>query len=85
MTEIRFAVPRESKIQLLIFDNLGRRVRSLVDNLFPPGRYEVLWDSRDDKGLKVGSGIYFYRLVADDGPSKSETAFVMTRKMVLVK
>jgi hypothetical protein len=85
MTEIRFAVPRESSIQLLIFDNLGRRVRTLVDNLFPAGRYEVLWDSRDDKGLKVGSGIYFYRLVAYEGPSKSETAFVMTKKMVLVK
>jgi hypothetical protein len=84
-TEIRFAVPRESKIQLLIFDNLGRRVRTLADNVFTPGRYEALWDSRDDKGLRVGSGMYFYRLVAYDGPSNSQTAFVMTKKMVLVK
>jgi hypothetical protein len=84
-TAIRFAVPRESKIQLLIYDDLGRKVRTLADNVFPPGRYEALWDSRDDKGLKVGSGMYFYRLVAYDGPSNSQTAFVMTKKMVLVK
>jgi hypothetical protein len=81
-TEIRFAVPRESKIQLLIFDILGRHVRTLVDETFTPGRYEAVWDSRDDNGMKVGSGVYLYRLTADES---SGNAFVMIKKMLLVK
>jgi hypothetical protein len=81
-TEIRFAVPRESKIQLLIFDMLGRHVRTLIDGSFSPGRYETIWDSRDDKGVKVGSGVYLYRLIADQ---RSGSVFTMTKKMLLVK
>jgi hypothetical protein len=81
-TEIRFAVPAESKIQLLIFDILGRHVRTLIDGSFSPGRYETIWDSRDDNGVKVGSGVYLYRLIADQS---SGGVFTMTKKMLLVK
>ena len=81
-TEIRFAVPAESKIQLLIFDILGRHVRTLIDGSFSPGRYETIWDSRDDNGVKVGSGVYLYRLIADQSPG---SVFTMTKKMLLVK
>jgi hypothetical protein len=84
-TDIRFAVPRESKIQLLIFDILGRGVRTLVDDSFLPGTYKATWDSRDDNGIKVGSGVYLYRLVAYEGSGKLGNTFVMTKKMVLVK
>jgi hypothetical protein len=81
-TEIRFAVPRESKIQLKIFDILGRKVRTLVDEIIPPGRYKSIWDSQDDNGMKVGSGVYLYRLTADEG---SGNPLVLTKKMIMVR
>ncbi|MEK6572060.1 MAG: FlgD immunoglobulin-like domain containing protein, partial [Bacteroidota bacterium] len=82
---IRFAVPNDSKVQLVIFDILGRKVRTLVDNILPPGRYKTTWDSRDDYGMRVGSGAYLYRLIADGSSGKSGQGVVMTKKMILMK
>lgn len=85
MTEIRFAIPKESKVQLLIFDIIGRPVRTLVDNVLLAGTYKVNWDSRDESGMSVATGVYLYRLIAD-GPSGSfRNGFAQTKKMVLTK
>jgi len=55
----------------------GQLVRTLVDALKPAGRYSIQWDGRSNNGAQVASGVYFYRLRAND--------FVQTRKMVLLK
>ena len=60
-----------------IINILGRQVATLVDDVQDAGHYEVLWDGRDSRGLDVASGIYFYRLEAED--------FAQTRKMTLLK
>lgn len=76
-TTIRFAVPRDMEIQLVVFDLAGRRVATLVDGQMAAGLHEVSWLGRDERGGQVASGIYFCRLA--DGQS------VHTRKMMLVK
>jgi hypothetical protein len=83
-TEIQFGVPRDSKVQILIYDILGRKVKRLVDNSVAPGTYKATWDGRDDNGLGVASGVYLYRIVAKSS-SVSGQDFVLTKKMILMK
>ncbi len=60
-----------------IYNILGDLVRTLMDEKKMPGNYQVVWDGRDDKGEKVSSGIYFYRLEAG--------GYSETKRMILVK
>jgi hypothetical protein len=83
-TEIQFGVPHDSKVQLIIYDILGRKVRTLVDNPMAPGTYKTIWDGRDDNGLGVASGVYLYRIIAKSS-SISGQDFVLTKKMILMK
>jgi hypothetical protein len=77
-TMIRFGLPEKSRVSLKIFDLAGREVVALLANEeFPAGRHQRLWDGRDHLGQTVGSGVYFYRLVAG--------SFVKTMKLTLVR
>ena len=71
-TTIEFALPRAVKVQLRIYDVLGRTVGTLVDEKMPAGRYEIRFEARN-----LPTGMYFYRIQAD--------RFVEIRKMLLVK
>jgi len=77
MTEIKYALPRNCRVKLEVYNILGQRVRTLVDEEQAAGYRMVSWDSRGRSGNEVASGIYFYQLRAGD--------FVQTRKMVLLK
>jgi len=78
-TAISYTVPERMNVQvtLEVFNMRGMRLRRLVDSERGPGFYTVIWDGTDEKGAKVSSGVYFYRLKAGD--------FVKVRKMVLLK
>ena len=76
-TTIAFSVPEASRVRLVIFNLLGQKIITLVDDILPPGRRDVVWYGRDQSGRDVSSGIYFYHLSADD--------YSETRKMVLMK
>jgi hypothetical protein len=79
-TTISYAIPEDNGqtvVRLSIFSLRGQLVRTLVDKNQGPGTYNVNWDGRDDRGRQISSGVYFYRLVAND--------FVSTRKMVVLK
>ncbi len=71
-TNIAYDVPKASHVTLEIFNVLGQRVVSLVDQEMEAGSYTVEFD-----GSQISSGIYFYRLNAGD--------FADTKKMVMVK
>jgi hypothetical protein len=66
-TRIDFALPAGSNVRLEVFDLLGRRISTLVDGPYEPGRYSVIWNGQDASGNSVASGIYFYRLTTDSG------------------
>ncbi len=78
-TSIAYWVPtgKPSKVLLTIYNVAGERVRTLIDGVYPSGKYQVTWDGVNDRGQTVGSGVYFYRL--------SQRGFVQTRKMMLLK
>lgn len=60
-TTIEFALPRESRVSLKVYDTRGRLVRDLVDEVRPAGVHAVTFDGRD-----LASGLYFYRIDAGD-------------------
>ena len=77
-TTIVFNLPRETAVSLHIFDVSGHLVRVLLDGeITTEGRREVVWNGRDDTGLMVASGTYFYRLEAGE--------YAETRRMALIK
>ena len=76
-TTIKFSVAQDAKVNLVVYDMLGQRVRTLVDGIQEAGFYTVRWDGSNDFGSKVSSGIYIYRLQAG--------SFVSTMKMNLMK
>jgi hypothetical protein len=64
-TKIQFAIPNSEKVSVIIYDIQGQEVKSIVDHeILNPGRYIVDWNSTDNYGQKVSSGIYFARLTA---------------------
>jgi hypothetical protein len=78
-TIITFSVAANSgqNVNLSVFNVLGQKVATLVDEVKGPGSYTVNWNGEADTGAKVASGVYFYRL------TQGETS--ETRKMVLMK
>jgi hypothetical protein len=76
-TQIQFSIPRSSHVRMDVFNILGRRVQTLVDQWLPAGVHEVTFDGRSDSGGELATGIYFYRMETGD--------FIETRKMLLIK
>jgi hypothetical protein len=76
-TRIRFTVPEDGHVSLLIYDVAGRRVRTLVDDRMEANHYEIEWDGRDNQGQIVASGVYFCRLEAGKHSK--------TKKMLMMK
>jgi hypothetical protein len=62
-TTLRFDLPVATRVDLAVYDVRGRLVRRAIDGqTMPAGRHGWVWDGRDDAGVSVGTGIYFYRL-----------------------
>lgn len=61
-TTINYEVEHAAPVTLAVYDLLGRRVRTLVDERQGPGAHRAVWDGRDASGRPVASGTYFYRL-----------------------
>ena len=82
-TYIRYELSEASNVQLVIYDMLGRKIRTLVsgDNR-AAGFYSVLWDGFNDSGQMVASGMYIYHIRATN--SESENVFSKSRKMMML-
>lgn len=65
-TSIAYSLERDGWVRLEVYNIMGQRVRTLVDERLSIGRHRVIWDSTEDRGPAVTSGIYWYRLCSDD-------------------
>lgn len=74
-TEIRFSVSRMGMVRLTVFDMNGRVVKTLIYGPRSAGEHTVTWDGRNEAGLPVAAGVYFYRL-ATPGLSRSSKIVV---------
>ena len=76
-TAISFYLPKQEFVQLDIYNILGQRLKTLLKQYFGPGEQQAWWDGRNASGSTVASGIYLYRLRADN--------YSKTRKMIILK
>ena len=77
-TTIKFNISAPSKVQLLIYNILGQRIKTLVSGQMEAGAYKIMWDGLNDHGVRVSSGIYLYQLISDG-------KIINTRKMMMIK
>ncbi len=64
-TAIRFQLPVNGFVTLKVYEISGREITTLVDGQTKAGSYSVSWDGKTDKGNKVSTGLYLYRLQAE--------------------
>ena len=76
-TTLRYELPDQTHVNLVIYDILGREVKVLVNGIQPSGYHQTIWDGRDHSGKSVSAGMYFYRIQAG--------SFSKVQKMVLLK
>jgi hypothetical protein len=77
ISTIQFGLTVRSSVELAVYNILGQTVRTLVRDEMQPGNHKVQWDSKNDAGRTVATGVYFYRLRVGE--------FVQVRKMLLLK
>lgn len=82
-TELRYGLPRAGQVKLVIFNLLGKPVRTLVTGKQPAGWYQRLWDGRGDDGEPLPSGVYLYLLTVT--PEDGSNPFRAVRKMTLLR
>ncbi|MDD5765820.1 MAG: FlgD immunoglobulin-like domain containing protein, partial [Candidatus Marinimicrobia bacterium] len=63
-TNIRYDLPEEGRVTIQLYNLMGQRVRTLIDRTQPAGSYSLVWDSKNDDGTAIASGIYFLRFKA---------------------
>ncbi|MEN8250129.1 MAG: T9SS type A sorting domain-containing protein [Bacteroidota bacterium] len=76
-TKIHFYIPSSELVNLSIYNFMGQRVRTLLNEKNNAGRHTVSWDGKDEYNMSLGTGIYFYRISTND--------FKYTRKALLLK
>ncbi len=76
-TMIVFDLPESGNVKLEIYNIKGQKVKTLLDCYMSPGSSEMVWNSKDDHGKRVSSGVYFYKLQTEKK--------IITKKMLLMK
>ncbi len=77
-TNITFKLPIATTVTVAVYDVLGKKLATLVDNQkFATGNHTIKWNGKDNTGNQMSSGVYFYKI--------SSSQFTKTRKMVLMK
>ena len=77
-TKIVYELPKNCNVTLEVYNVLGQKVITLVNNrLQLKGKHSVVWNAKDVNGNNLSTGIYFYRIKAGD--------FIQSKKMILIK
>jgi hypothetical protein len=76
-TVISFQIKTATKVKLEFYDILGKKIQTLVDDFKSTGYYSESWDGKDENGLQVPTGIYFYRLKTNN--------YIQTKKLLIIK
>ena len=76
-TTLSYELPKESFVDITIYDMLGNVVNNLVNTNQSSGYKSIQWDATNNQGEPVSAGVYLYKIQAGD--------FVDTKKMILLK
>lgn len=77
-TTIEFSLPERTTVKVEVFDILGRKVSTLINNQeLNSGLQRLVWNGKNDNGVHMVSGVYIYRI--------SSESFSVSKKMMLLK
>jgi flagellar hook assembly protein FlgD len=77
-TKIVFTLPQQDVVKVTVFDVLGRKVATLVNNqVMQSGQKTVEWNGTDDRGNQLSSGIYIYQI--------KSSQYQVNKKMMMLK
>ena len=76
-TTIRFQLPATTRVLLQVFNTNGQIIRTLVDGEVQAGFHQAVWDGRNDGGVPVVTGVYYYHIIVSGQR--------ITKKMALLK
>ncbi len=77
-TTIPYSLATSGRVAIRVFNIAGRSVRTLVDRTEPAGNHVVHWNGKNDGGMRVASGVYFYRITYPNGE-------VSAKKLMIVR
>jgi flagellar hook assembly protein FlgD len=77
VTMIEYSIPSRTRVNIEIFNVLGQKVQTLVNEMKPAGTYWIEWNGNDDAGRSVSTGVYLYHISAG--------GVMQTKKMLLLK
>lgn len=77
VTTITYTISETMLVKIIIYDMMGRKVKSLVDEFQNLGNHSVVWNATNHEEKPVGAGTYFYQISAGK--------FLKTEKMILLK
>lgn len=72
-----YALPRPGQVELIVYNLLGQKVRTVKNEWQPAGYYTVQWDGKNEQNRKTAAGVYLYRLIAGE--------LQETQKLVVVR
>jgi hypothetical protein len=73
---IEYQLPTSQRVSLKVYDVAGKLVKNLVSETAEPGTYQAVWDGRDERGNRVASGVYLYRLQGENECATKKLIFV---------
>ncbi|MBU1298691.1 MAG: T9SS type A sorting domain-containing protein [Bacteroidetes bacterium] len=76
-TKIQYYLPRTTRVEIAVYNCLGEKVKTLFSDYTVLGFHTISWDSKDETGENVSSGIYFYQIFAENR--------VIVKKMILLR
>ena len=77
VTTLRYDLPENSHVNIIIYDMMGRHIKTLMDQTQDAGYRSIIWDATNDYGKPVSAGIYLYQIQTGE--------YLQTKKMVLLK
>lgn len=76
-TTINYTLMEPGEVKIIIYNSLGQKIKTLIDNHQTSGRHSIAWNGQDEYGNNVSSGIYFYQLEVNNN--------TISKRMILMK
>ena len=83
-TTISYAIPKQSELEIVIYDALGKKIKTLLTGNTDAGSHQTIWDGTNQSGKQVSSGVYFYTFKAK-ALDESNEIFLKSAKLLLLK
>jgi len=75
-TNIKFELTENASVKIEIFNILGEKITTILDETFPKGQFQTNWNGLDKRGNSVSTGIYFYKTTINGRPQLNKMTYI---------